>query len=152
MSSFVHFRSSCFQEETQASSFFECLPRYFLSIHWHHALWCHHIYECESQQMHLAAQLMRSSWAPTISLGSHQNIGLHTGAHANVVLLTYLLNFKLESEIIYILEISVLIFSVCLYLLSAPLRSNGGRLRFPSVYLIFFIHRSCSETTRLILV
>ena len=36
MSSFIHFRSSCFQEETQASSFFECLPRYFLSIHWHH--------------------------------------------------------------------------------------------------------------------
>ena len=29
--------------------------------------------------------------APTISLGSHQNIGLHTGARANVVLLTYLL-------------------------------------------------------------
>ena len=28
---------------------------------------------------------------PTISLGSHQNIGLHTGACANVVLLTYLL-------------------------------------------------------------
>ena len=26
-----------------------------------------------------------------ISLGFHQNIGLHTGAHANVVLLTYLL-------------------------------------------------------------
>ena len=26
--------------------------------------------------------------APTISLGSHQNIGLHTGARANVVLLT----------------------------------------------------------------
>ena len=25
---------------------------------------------------------------PTISLGSHQNIGLHTGARANVVLLT----------------------------------------------------------------
>ena len=29
--------------------------------------------------------------APTISLGSHQNIGLHNGARANVVLLTYLL-------------------------------------------------------------
>ena len=28
--------------------------------------------------------------APTISLSSHQNIGLHTGARANVVLLTYL--------------------------------------------------------------
>ena len=27
----------------------------------------------------------------TISLGSHQNIGLHTGARADVVLLTYLL-------------------------------------------------------------
>ena len=40
--------------------------------------------------MHLAAQLTRSSWAPTISLGSHQNIGLHSGARANVVLLTYL--------------------------------------------------------------
>ena len=40
--------------------------------------------------MHLAAQLMHSSWAPTISLCSHQNIGLHTGARANVVLLTYL--------------------------------------------------------------
>ena len=31
--------------------------------------------------------------APTISLGSHQNIGLHTGARANVVLLTYLLTY-----------------------------------------------------------
>ena len=30
--------------------------------------------------------------APTICLGSHQNIWLHTGARANVVLLTYLLN------------------------------------------------------------
>ena len=30
---------------------------------------------------------------PTISLGSHQNIGLHTGARANVVLLTYLLTY-----------------------------------------------------------
>ena len=39
--------------------------------------------------MHFAAKLTRSSWAPTISLGSHQNIGLHTGARANVVLLTY---------------------------------------------------------------
>ena len=28
-----------------------------------------------------------------ISLGSHQNIGLHTGARANVVLLTYLLTY-----------------------------------------------------------
>ena len=27
---------------TQISSFFVCLPRYFLSIHWHHALGCHH--------------------------------------------------------------------------------------------------------------
>ena len=30
------------------------------------------------------------SLAPTISLGSHQNIALHTGECANVVLLTYL--------------------------------------------------------------
>ena len=29
--------------------------------------------------------------APTISLGFHQNIGLHTGTRANVVLLSYLL-------------------------------------------------------------
>ena len=29
-----------------------------------------------------------SSWVPMISLGAHQNIRLHTGAHANVVLLT----------------------------------------------------------------
>ena len=28
---------------------------------------------------------------PTMSLGSHQNIGFHTGARANVVLFTYLL-------------------------------------------------------------
>ena len=33
LSSLIHLRSSCFQEETQASPFFECLPRYFLSIH-----------------------------------------------------------------------------------------------------------------------
>ena len=31
--------------------------------------------------------------APTISLGSHQNIGLHTGARANV-LLTYLMRLQ----------------------------------------------------------
>ena len=30
---FCPFPFSCFQEETQASSFFECLPRCFLSIH-----------------------------------------------------------------------------------------------------------------------
>ena len=41
--------------------------------------------------MHLAAQLTRSIWAPTISLDSHQNIRLHTGARVNIVLLTYLL-------------------------------------------------------------
>ena len=34
--------------------------------------------------------LIVGSLAPTISLGSHQNIGLHNGARANVVLLTYL--------------------------------------------------------------
>ena len=39
----------------------------------------------------LASQL---PLAPTISLDSHQNISLHTGARANVVLLTYLLSFK----------------------------------------------------------
>ena len=44
---------------------------------------------------------MRSSWAPTISLGSHQNIGLHTGARANVVLLTYLLAEYIDIEINY---------------------------------------------------
>ena len=60
------------------------------SIHWHHALWCHHIHECKSHHIHLAAQLTHSSWAPMISLDSHQNIRLHTGAHVNVVLLTYL--------------------------------------------------------------
>ena len=32
----------------------------------------------------------RVFWAPTISLDSHQNIRLHTGARVNVVLLTYL--------------------------------------------------------------
>ena len=90
MSSFIHFRSSCFQEETQASSFFECFSRYFHSIHWHHVLWCHHIHKYKSHQMHLATQLTRSSWVPTISLDSHQNIRLHTGACVNVVLLTYL--------------------------------------------------------------
>ena len=31
MSSFIHFRSSCFQEETRASPSFECLPQYFLA-------------------------------------------------------------------------------------------------------------------------
>ena len=45
---------------------------------------------------------------PTISLGSHQNIGLHTGARANVVLLTYLLtcipSFPYRSDDITILE------------------------------------------------
>ena len=35
------------------------------------------------------------SLVPTISLGSHQNIGLHTGARVNVVLLTYLFRIEL---------------------------------------------------------
>ena len=38
--------------------------------------------------------LTKPTIRPTISLGSHQNIGLHTGARANVVLLTYLLTFS----------------------------------------------------------
>ena len=33
----------------------------------------------------LPTQLTRSSWAPTISLDSHQNIRLHTGTHVKVV-------------------------------------------------------------------
>ena len=35
--------------------------------------------------------------APTISLGSHQNIELHTGARANAVLLTYLLTYSVTN-------------------------------------------------------
>ena len=46
------------------------------------------IYECNSHQMHLPAQLTRSSWAPTISRDSHQNI-IDYGAGVDVVLLTY---------------------------------------------------------------
>ena len=38
--------------------------------------------------------------APTISLGSHQNIGLHTGARANVVLLTYYSNIEIFIKLI----------------------------------------------------
>ena len=34
-----------------------------------------------------------------ISLGFHQNIGLHTDARANVVLLTYLLTLKYYSNV-----------------------------------------------------
>ena len=49
------------------------------------------------------------SFAPTISLGSHQNIGLHTGARANVVLLTYLLSFN-HHLIIYSVEKLILQF------------------------------------------
>ena len=69
--------------------FFRVPFRYLLSIHWHHALWSQHIHECKLHHMHLAAKLTRSSWVPTISLDSHQNIRLHTGARVNVVLLTY---------------------------------------------------------------
>ena len=57
-----------------------------------------------------------------------------------------------------ILLIFVIICTLSVHtLLSAPLRSNGGRLCFATVYFIFFIfifffiHRSFSETTRLIL-
>ena len=40
-----------------------------------------------------------ANFAPTISLGFHQNIGLHTGARANAVLLTYLLtNFDMDAD------------------------------------------------------
>ena len=49
-------------------NFFECLSWYSLSIHWHHALLFRHTHEFRSHQMHFAAQLTRSSWAPTISL------------------------------------------------------------------------------------
>ena len=41
----------------------------------------------------------RATASPTISLGSHQNIGLHTGARANVVLLTYLLTLLSQSSL-----------------------------------------------------
>ena len=44
-----------FRKRLKHHLFFKCFPRYFLSIHWHHALWCHHIHECKSHQMHLAA-------------------------------------------------------------------------------------------------
>ena len=37
---------------------------------------------------HITSSLSVVWFSPTISLGSHQNIGLHTGTHANVVLLT----------------------------------------------------------------
>ena len=40
--------------------------------------------------MHSAAQLTRSSWAPTISLDSQQNIMLHPSSRVNAVFLTYL--------------------------------------------------------------
>ena len=32
--------------------FFECMPRYIDTIHWHHALWCHPFDRCYSGQMH----------------------------------------------------------------------------------------------------
>ena len=87
---FIHFRSSCFQKENQASSFFKCLSRILLSIHRHYALWYHHIPECKLHQMHHAAQLTRSSWTPTISLDSHQNnYRQHSGARVNAVLLIH---------------------------------------------------------------
>ena len=83
------FAHPAFKKRLKHHLFFECLPRYFLSIHWHHALWCHHhIHECKSHQNHLATHLTRSSWLPTISLDFHQNIRLHTGARVNVELLT----------------------------------------------------------------
>ena len=41
--------------------------------------------------LHTSTSILPVYSTPTISLGSHQNIGLHTGACANVVLLTYLL-------------------------------------------------------------
>ena len=55
-------------------TFFECLPQYFFTIHWHHASWCHSIHKWSSHQIHHAAQLMLSSWAPAISRDSPQNI------------------------------------------------------------------------------
>ena len=48
-----------------------------------------------------AARMWRSS-APTICLGSHQDIGLHADARANVVLLTYLLTYSLTYLLTYL--------------------------------------------------
>ena len=42
-------------ERDSSIVFFRVLSRYFFSIHWHHAWWCHHIHESKSQHMHLAA-------------------------------------------------------------------------------------------------
>ena len=47
--------------------------------------------------MHSAIQLTRSSWAPTISLNSHQNIMLHPCACVNAVFLTYTYSLNLVS-------------------------------------------------------
>ena len=89
-SSFIHFRSSSCQEETQASSFFNCLvpgissPSTDIMPCW--LITSTRLYK--HTRCTLPPMLTRFSWAPTISLGSHQNIGLHTGARANVALLT----------------------------------------------------------------
>ena len=48
----------------------------------------------------------RSRLAPTISLGSHQNIGLHTGARANVLLLT-LLTLRLLKATLRFLKVTL---------------------------------------------
>ena len=63
MSSFIHFHSSCFQEETQAPPFFECLSWYFLTFHWH-VLWCQPIHKCNSgykdEHLPLISKLLQS--------------------------------------------------------------------------------------------
>ena len=57
------------------------------------------MHACKHACMYACMHVCMYAWthAPTISLGSQQNIGLHTGARANVVLLTYLLHAYLHS-------------------------------------------------------
>ena len=60
---------------------------------------------------------------------------------------------KKSYAILVSFQLAIIYIHIDMYrLLSAPLRSNGGRLCFATVFFyLFFIHRSFSETTRPIL-
>ena len=59
----------------------------------------YHKHNIESDSVSMLGPFNQMSVAPTISLASYQNIGLHPGARGNVVLLTYLLgNTELKSS------------------------------------------------------
>ena len=146
---------SCFQEETQVSSFFECLPWYFLTFHWHHA--CDVNHRRDAPPLHfeprgiLRAHLQLSlSNALQIPLGSKFLTDLstfkrlHFGMlyHTTFALILILLNLILFSHYLLLNSTSswklTFFFIPILLSLSSLYRTDPLELRFG----LFVIHYS----------